>query len=243
MKQKLTIICLRTTKVSDKTSILNAYSLEAGRVSFAIPAGAGREAARRRALLMPLSVVECQADMRPGRELLFMSEPVARVAMERVYSNPVKNAVAMFLAEFMSVVLRDSVADTARFAFVADAVGRLAGATTRQAANFHICFLLGLGRFLGVEPDYSTAGPGRVFDLTDGVFKRVADATRASDFLTPDESVALSRLSRMTFDNLGAFRFSRADRRRILELILRFYGIHVAPVGSLRSFDVLQTLF
>ena len=69
------IIALRTIKHNERSSILTAFSLEAGRVAFALPAGGGREAIRRRALLMPLSAVECVADTRRGTDILLMHEP------------------------------------------------------------------------------------------------------------------------------------------------------------------------
>ena len=53
MYQHLECIALRTVKVSDSKSLLSAWTRQLGRVSFSIPAGAGREARRRRALCSP----------------------------------------------------------------------------------------------------------------------------------------------------------------------------------------------
>ena len=44
MLRELHCIALRTIKYNERHSILSAYSLEVGRVSFLVPAGAGKEA-------------------------------------------------------------------------------------------------------------------------------------------------------------------------------------------------------
>ena len=69
MLRSLHCVALRTIKYNEKHSILSAYSLELGRVSFLLPAGSGREAARRRALMMPLGTFECVADIRHGQDI------------------------------------------------------------------------------------------------------------------------------------------------------------------------------
>ena len=68
----LHLVALKTTKYSDTQTILTAYSRERGRVSLALPAGSGKGAARVRALTMPLAVIECVSEVRPGREILPM---------------------------------------------------------------------------------------------------------------------------------------------------------------------------
>ncbi|MDE7154739.1 MAG: recombination protein O N-terminal domain-containing protein, partial [Muribaculaceae bacterium] len=58
MLRPVKCIILRTVRYNDKSSIVTVYSRELGRMSFVSPAGASREATRRRALLMPLSVID-----------------------------------------------------------------------------------------------------------------------------------------------------------------------------------------
>ncbi|MDE5662357.1 MAG: recombination protein O N-terminal domain-containing protein, partial [Muribaculaceae bacterium] len=50
MYTHLDCIALRTTKVSDSKNLLSAWTRTHGRLTFSLPAGAGREARRRRAL-------------------------------------------------------------------------------------------------------------------------------------------------------------------------------------------------
>ena len=240
MYRQLHCIALRTVKYNEKHSILSAYSLEMGRVSFLVPAGAGREAVRRRALLMPLAAFECVADIRPGREIYTMREPQATNVCHGIHSHPVKGAVSLFLAEVLTVVLRENQEDVSLFAFLQYAIGQLDTAGD-SVANFHICFLYRLGRFIGIEPDVSSYREGRVFDMLDGVFR--ATPPLHSNYLKQEAATAVAALSRMTFDNMHRFRFSRSQRQELLDGILRYYSIHYATLSSLKSIDVLRSLF
>ena len=57
MDTTLRCIALRTTKHSDRHSIVTAWSEQLGRVGLLVSAGNGREDRRRRALMMPLSLI------------------------------------------------------------------------------------------------------------------------------------------------------------------------------------------
>jgi len=240
MYQLLHCVALRTIKYNDKHSILSAYSLETGRVSFLVPAGAGREAARRRALFMPLSIFDCVADLRPGREILTMREPKMTVPVGRLHSHPVKSAVSLFIADLLTAVLRENQGDKSTFAYIVDAIMRF-DEMESGVSNFHICFLYRLGRYIGIEPDISTYRDGSLFDLLDGRFR--VSAPLHNQFLGTEESKAVVMLSRMTFDNLCRFKFNRNQRNELLDQILRYYTIHYSSLGNLRSIDVLRCLF
>lgn len=240
MLRSLHCIALRTIKYNEKHSILSAYSLEMGRVSFLLPAGSGREAARRRALMMPLGTFECVADIRHGQDIYIMKEPKADIISHGIHSNPIKSALALFIAELLSVVLREYQEDKALFLFLRQSIERLNDATV-GVANFHLCFLYRLGCFVGIEPDVSTYQEGRIFDMVDGIFR--VSAPLHSQYLGQQEAAVVALLSRMTFDNMHRFRLSRENRNQMLDVILEYYTIHYASLSSLKSIDVLRALF
>lgn len=240
MLRSLHCIALRTIKYNEKHSILSAYSLEMGRVSFLLPAGSGREAARRRALMMPLGTFECVADIRHGQDIYIMKEPKADIISHGIHSNPIKSALALFIAELLSVVLREYQEDKALFLFLRQSIERLNDATV-GVANFHLCFLYRLGCFVGIEPDVSTYQEGRIFDMVDGIFR--VSAPLHSQYLGQQEAAVVALLSRMTFDNMHRFRLSQENRNQMLDVILEYYTIHYASLSSLKSIDVLRALF
>lgn len=236
----LHLIALKTTKYSDTQTILTAFSREHGRVSLSLPAGAGKAAARMRALTMPLSVVECVSERRAGREIMPLRQAAQSVPLATLHSDPVKQMMAMFLAEVLSVVLQGGAPDSAMYDFLEASVAFLDMADARQTANFHICFLYHLGRRLGIEPDVSTYAAGSLLDLRDGTWRMSAPLHRS--FLNPEDSAVAFRLARMTFANMDRFRFNRMERNAILDNMLEYFSLHYVSMRHLRSLDILRAM-
>lgn len=240
MYQPLHCIALRTIKYNEKHSILSVYSLEMGRLSFLISAGNGREANRRRAMFMPLSIFECVASINPGRDLHTMRDPRVLVPLHGLHTHPVKGSIAIFIAEMLNGVLRESQGDDATFTFLIDAITRF-DVIDNGVANYHLCFLYRLGRFIGIEPDVSTYVEGAVFDMQDGRFRMTPPLHHK--YLGADESRVLTMLSRMKFDNMRYYRFNRNQRNYVLDKILEYYSIHYSSLSQMQSLDVLRALW
>lgn len=237
----LHLVTLKTTKYSDTQTILTAFSREHGRVSFSLPAGTGKAAARMRALTMPLSVIECVSERKGGgREILPMRQVVQDLPLASLHTDPVKQMMAMFLSEVLSVVLQGGEADSSLFDFLVGSIRVLDAADAGRSANFHICFLLNLGRHLGIEPDVSTYVPGAIFDMSDGRWRTTAPLNRG--YLQPDDAGTVFRLLRMTYANMHRFGFNRMQRNAILDGILEFYSVHYVSLRHLRSLDILRVM-
>lgn len=237
---RLTLIPLRLTRYSDSQNILSAYSRQLGRVSLTVAAGRGRGAARVKALTMPLSVIECEVQPRPGRELMPMSQVRPVMVLPQVHSNPVKQMLAMFLAEVLATILEDGGADEGLFDYVTESVRILDGLPGRRAGNFHICFLLHLGRHLGIEPDISTYCEGGLLDVAEGIWRRTMPLHGM--VLDVAESAHAAQLMRMTYGNMHVFRYTREQRARVLDGVMDYYSRHVMPLRHIRSLEVLRAM-
>jgi DNA repair protein RecO (recombination protein O) len=241
MYQKVSGVALRTIKYSDKNSILLAWTAELGRVSLLMPAGAGAESRRRRALSMPLSLFEAQVDVRPGRDIMTMRDMRAAAVTPSLSAHPVKITLAMFLAEVLSAVLNENgQADPVMWQFISESVIDLDVADDEHLANFHLLFLYRLGVLLGIEPDVSTWQPGRVFDLVDGIFR--VGAPLHGKYIESTEAQAIIALSRLTPRTASLLKLTHSQRTRLLDGILQYYSLHHAQLGNLRSLDIVRTL-
>ena len=240
MLRQISIIPLRITPYNDRNSILAAYSRELGRISFLLPSGAGREAQRRRALVRPLCPVQCVASIAPGREVAVMREPQPLFVAQNLLCDPLRATMAIFLADALCAVLRQSESEPLLFNFVVDAARRLNDPST-PVANFHLAFLMKLGQFVGIAPDGGTWREGYVFDMLDAVFR--PSAPMHGNWLEPTEAQALERLSRIDWDTMHRYKYTRAQRARVLDLILDFYTLHHVNLRQLRSLPVLRDLF
>ncbi len=241
MYEKLKGIVLNTIRYSDKHNIVHVYTDGRGLMSFAVPQGKTHAARMRNALLMPLSLIEMEAAVRHGRDLAMMRELRRSYALSTIYSDPVKNAIALFISELLTHVIQEPEGNDALFRYIEQSVQLLEQMPGQIVANFHICFLYHLGAHLGIQPNVESYRQGYWFDMNDGVF---APATvPGHQHLPPQEAQVIHLLSRMTFANMGVFRFNREERNRMLDLIINYYRLHNAAIGTLRSPDILKQLF
>lgn len=240
MYEKLKGIVLNTVRYSDKHNIVHIYTDMRGLMSFAVPLGKTHASRMRNAMLMPLSLVELEAGMRPGRELSLLREVRRNYPLATLYADPMKNAIALFISELLAHVIQEPEGNAPMFCYIERSV-QLLEELDDGYANFHICFLYHLGAHLGIQPNVESYRQGFWFDMTEGVF--VPGAVRGHMLLQPKEAQVIHLLSRMTFANMGVFRFNRDERNRMLDLIISYYRLHNAAIGTLRSPDILKQLF
>ncbi len=240
MYEKLKGIVLNTIRYSDKHNIVHIYTDGRGLMSFAVPQGKTHAARMRNAMLMPLSLIDLEATMRNGHELSMLREVRRNYPLATLYSDPIKNAIALFISELLAHVIQEPEGNSYLFRYIEQSV-QLLEQMPDQIANFHICFLFHLGAHLGIQPNLESYRKGYWFDMTEGVF--VPTAVRGHDLLQPQEAQVIHLLSRMTFSNMTVFRFNREERNRMLDVIISYYRLHNAAIGTLRSPDILKQLF
>lgn len=243
MYRPLHCISLRRVRYDDRRSILTAWSAEAGRVSLIIPDGAGREAARRRALTQPLALFEGQVDQRPGREILSMRDLRPSAIMAGLTADPAKTLVALFVAEVLERALRESAPDDILWRYLTAAITALDTMPSGPGvANFPPVFLYHLAACLGIAPDAGAWRRGLAFDLGAARFA-YAPAAPARNILTPGQAAWIPRLARLTLRGGRLLPMPRVLRREMLDIILRYYTLHHTPLDNLRSLPVLTQIF
>lgn len=240
MFQQLRCVALRTVKYDDRRNIVSAWSAECGRVGLIVPAGASREASRRRALMMPLGLFEGVADIRPGFDLLNIRDVRPIAVLPSLSASPSKAVVAMFLAEVLEKVLRESPADENLFNFIHRSAEKLDKMPQAGVPNFPLVFLCRLGGLMGIEPDISEWQPGKVFDMVEGIYRSSVPTNRR--WLDSDEARVAAIVQRMTFESAARLLFPRKMRRDILDVILEYISLHLSPIDNLRSLPILREL-
>ena len=108
-------------------------------------------------------------------------------------------------------------------------------------ANFHLVFMMRLSLFLGFYPNLDDFVPGCVFDLRNGSFSSVAPLH--SDYLLPDEASQMSLMMRMNYSTMHLFKFTRAQRNRLLDVIVQYYRLHIPGFPEMKSLDVLRNIY
>lgn len=242
MLQTLSGIVFRTVKYKDTQMLVDCYTRERGRISCAAAISQSKKSASRKVLFQPLSVLEMTVDVRPNASIYRMREAKLRYPYSTVPFDPVKNALALFLAEFLSYAVREETENEALYDFLEQSLCWLDEAG-QSVANFHIAFLLRLSRFVGLYPYLENYEPGFCFDLLSASYCKHPPLLH-SYYIKGEEAGYVNSLMRMRYETMKFYPMSRVQRQRCLELINLFYSLHLPdfPV-RLQSLDVLKELF
>ena len=240
MLHKTRGIVLHSMPYSDKYTIIYIYTEQFGRVSYMISRSRGKRSRVSSSLFMPLSVIEMEVEHKNNRDIHRIREARACFPIMELSCNPVKNVIALFLAEVLFRVLKETQADEALFAFLDESVFLLES-TDKSVANFHLVFLLHLLHYLGIFPNLDSYRFASYFDMLNAVF--VDAVPMHKYFLTAEESQVFANLLRISFDNMHAYAFSRADRVGIVNRIIEYYRLHLPEFPEIKSIAVMQSLF
>ena len=241
MLQTTRAIVLRTIKYKDTSLIADVYTDVRGRcqLSLRIPkTGRGKVPV---VLFQPLALLELEIDVRPHTNIYKVTEAKTLLPFSDIPFNPYKQAIVMFLSEFLTRALREEEQNQSLFEYLYYSISFLDGSSA-GFSNFHVVFLLRLSRFLGIYPNFENYHAGDYFDLQNATFVGLRPLTH-THYLAPEEAVYIPQLSRINFETMHLFRFSRTERNRMLTVLNEFYRLHLPDFPELKSLQVLRELF
>ena len=240
VKTKTEAIVLHSVKYGEQKVIVDMFTRQWGRLSFAVQLPRSAHAKMKKQYFQPLTLLYIEADVRQQQSLQRLSEVSLLSPLPSLLSDPSKLAIGLFVCEFLYHALRDEQQNAPLFDYVRTSIEWLDG-RERDFANFHLVFLMHLSRFLGFYPNLDNYREGDFFDMRSAEFCSQTPVHR--DFLMPWEAGRIHLMMRMDFFSMHLFRMSRVDRNRILELIVRYYRLHIPQFPELRSLSVLRELF
>ena len=233
-------IILHVIPYNDTSSIVHVYTESFGRSSYLVARQRKRKTMVSYALFMPLSVLEMEVEHLKTRDIQRVKETKICYPLTSIPAHPVKNAVALFLAEVLYRLIRTKEADPKLFDYLSNSIRHLE-ILDQGIANFHLVFLIHLSRYMGIFPNAESYAPGVVFDLLNGVF--TPHIPGHPHYLNKEESAVFFRLLRLNYENIAIHAFSRKERTTIINHILDYYRLHVTDFPEIKSLAVMQSLF
>jgi len=240
MLHKTKGIVLHNLPYSDKYRIVTIYTEQFGRMAYMVTNSRAQKSKLSHSLLQPLSALELEVEHLNNRDLQRIKEVKPGFVISQLHYHPVKNAIALFLSEFLYRVIQEKEANSALFDYLWRAVHWLEIADA-GIANFHLTFLLQLAVYLGIRPSARTYKPGSYFDLLNGEFLEAIPPH--DNYLNVDDSLVFERLLRMNYENMSLYTFSRQERIAIIRHIIDYYRLHLSGFPEIKSLAVVQSLF
>lgn len=233
-------IVLHTLRYNDEQLITDLLTEEMGCISMIVRISHSKRAAVHHTLFQPLAILDIEWEHRPKANLQRPKAVQVGIPFVSIHSDVYKMSIAMFVAEMLHCAIHDEPDWRTIYNYVVRSVQWL-DMCEKGYSNFHLVFMLRLTHFLGFMPNTEEALPTDFFDLRSSCF--VHSQPPHPDFLKPQYATLIPKLLRMRYDTMRFFKFTGAERTRLLEHINTYYRLHIPNFPELKSLSILKQLF
>ena len=233
-------IVLRSVRFGESSLIVDVLTKSSGRVSFMVHIPKTSKGKIKKQYFQPMTLLDFEYDFRQRSNLQRIKDVRVSLPYSSIPIDPAKSCISLFLSEFIYYATRNEQENPTLFTYISTSLEWLDNAY-EDFANFHLVFMMRLGKFLGFHPFLEDFTPGCFFDLRNGCF--TLSMPLHADFLNAVDAGHLYNLMRMNFDTMKLFKLSHDDRNRITEIVLRYYKLHLPNMPELQSFDILREVF
>lgn len=236
MLAKSLAIVIGSVKYGDSSVILKTFSRNFGLISFIAGGVRGKKGGMKSAIMLPLNQGELVFYEKGKGNLRRLKEFSSPRVYTEMYFHPIKNCLAMFLAEVLSHVLKEEEPEPLLFDFLSESLFQLDNQQS-DLANFHLSFLYNLSRFLGFQAE---TGTGPYFDLQNGVYLQQEPLHHY--YLRGKALENWSELSKTANEGKLIKGINSQERADLLKSLLSYFRLHINDFGELKSLEVLQTI-
>ena len=231
---------MRSVRFGESSLIVDVLTKSSGRVSFMVHIPKTSKGKIKKQYFQPMTLLDFEYDFRQRSNLQRIKDVRVSLPYSSIPIDPAKSCISLFLSEFIYYATRNEQENPTLFTYISTSLEWLDNAY-EDFANFHLVFMMRLGKFLGFHPFLEDFTPGCFFDLRNGCF--TLSMPLHTDFLNAADAGHLYNLMRMNFDTMKLFKLSHDDRNRITEIVLRYYKLHLPNMPELQSFDILREVF
>ncbi len=232
-------VVLGTLKYGEKGVIVHMLTDVYGRQSYMIQGVRPTAKGSKMALLQPMFAVEFEGLTSPKMDLHRMKDLVPGMVLQSTPFDVRKSTMALFMAEVLYRLVKESEPGSELFDFVWASVAAL-DALEEGIANFHLWFLANLSRPLGFSPD-NEYSDGAWLDIRDGHF--TPHALIPSAALTPENARILHDMLECDVRYLAEIGLNRVERASFLEAMLKYYSFHLDSINAVESLRIMREVF
>lgn len=231
---------LHTLKYGDSSLVVYLLTDVGGRRSYMVQGVRSRSGrGSKQALFQPMFPVEFEGLESSRQQMHRFREVRAGFALQHLPFDVRKSTMALFMAEVLYRLVRESEANEPLFGFVWGCVEAL-DMMDEGVANFHLWFLANLSRFLGFSPGNEYT-PGAWFDIREGLY--TPSRPLHPDVMDRACAGMLDSLLDCGVDALAGLGLNRSQRVEFLNAVLVYFGYHLDAVSAVQSVRILREVF
>lgn len=224
-------IVLNYIKYRETSIIARVYTEQLGLQTYIVNSIRKKGPSMRIALFQPLTLLEMVVYTAPSGGITRISEFKCAQPFRSIMTDIRKSSVALFLSEVIAASVKEEEENPPLFNFLYQSILNF-DRKEEHFENFHLTFLLQLAHYLGF-------GPASASEIT----SQVAFAAPAGGTAQP------SVMHFQVFDSLLEELMEKPDtaqvpngkvRRELLNILIRFYQLHIDRLGEIKSLTVLS---
>ena len=183
-----------------------------------------------------LTLIEIEAEHKDNRSLHFFKEVRLYKPYETLHTNVYKSTVLLFLAEILSMILNEEEANLPLFKYLETTL--LWFDAVEKTGTFHHQFLMGLTKFLGINPDV-TNDSLPYFNLENGNFQ----PHDAAHCVAGSKLELLKPFLGTKFDTSIAQELNSTQKHDLLNMILDYFKLHLHAFKQPKSLTILNQVY
>ena len=232
-------IVLRTIKYGETSIIAHIFTELFGIQSYLINGARTSGKTSKAHFFQPASFLEMQVYHNDLKNLQRIKDLKWSVLYKNIFSDVVKNSVALFMVELLQKSLKQPETNEGLFQFCEDAFLQLDIADIEVTANFPIYFSLQIAQILGFGLSDNYSEEKNVFNLNDGNFS--TENSASVNHLSKELSWHISQLLKAVHpQDLNEIKMNRNIRKGILKSLESYYAWHVPEFGTMKTLNVLS---
>ena len=230
-------IILGYINYSETSVILKTYTKNYGFKSFIVR---GIRSKKRKKItlgqLQPLTILDIEFNNN-STKLSYLKTIKIIEPYTSINDDIIKINICLFLAEFLSKILKIDLKNEPLFEFVKQSL--LWFDNSNKVSNFHLLFMLKLSDYLGVMPKYSSE-KSLYFDIENGIF---TNAPMSSSYIKDRVVKDLQDILGIKFDYNNEIMINVNQRKDMLNFLISYYEYHVPGFKRPKSVDILNEVF
>lgn len=233
-------IVLNSLKYGDSAMVVHLLTDALGRQSYMVQGvRSNRGRGSKLALFQPMFALEFEGLTSSRQQMHRFREVQSGIVLQRMPFDVRRSTIALFMAEVLYRLVKESEPDSQLFDFVWESIGAL-DRMEEGVANFHLWFLVNLSRFLGFYPgnEYTS---GAWFDACEGSY--TVQKPPHATVMTPENARLMNDFVECDVRCLAEIGLNRAQRSAFLEALLTYYGYHLDAIHAVQSVRILQEVF
>ncbi len=240
MLEKTEGIVLHTIKHSDSGIISIVFTKKYGRLSFMVKGLSNKKGNNRRAYFQPLQPLSIEFYYREKKDIHIIRESSPLFTYTSLHNDIKRNSIIMFLGEVLYKALRPSGPDEQLYNYILEMI-RYLDKEKSLTPNFHIGFIIGLTRYLGISPSNNYAKDSGFFDMQDGTY--TSSPPLHGYYMSSQFSSLLNLFLSSSLDECDKISLSGQVRSEFLNNMLLFYSLHIPEFKNISSLRIYSEIF